>query len=313
MNEDDLARLGLSANVKAELEAARKTNGRFARRDKLKVDDYVKQVQAHQYGGTIGKESIETMPKTQIARTDVAANAREVNEGQLNNADRWQIASITGDVAALVANMSAVGAPLAAGLGLAGTGAQLISDIKRDGLDWGDVGSLALNLGLDAATLLPNAGVSSMAKIGRGLTKSAGLIKKVLMGVGAVRGVQGLTNIINGEGTLDDWKALSQGLLVGQRAIKSGRNLAATKYQAKNAKATPQTKEGIQKQYIEEFVAANKDKVQGTIKGMSAEGKVTNLSEAKTALKDVEGFSLPDKMASAKAAGSQVKGFFSSK
>lgn len=151
-----------------------------------------------------------------------------------------------------------------------------------------------------------------MAKIGRGLTKSAGLIKKVLMGVGAVRGVQGLTNIINGEGTLDDWKALSQGLLVGQRAIKSGRNIAATKYQAKNAKATPQTKEGIQKQYIEEFVAANKDKV-GTVKGVSAEGKVTNLSEAKAELQKFEGFSLPDKMASAKAAGSQVKGFFSSK
>lgn len=209
--------------------------------------------------------------------------------------------------------MSAVGAPVAAGLGLAGTGAQLVSDIKRDGFQMRDLGALAVNLGLDAATLLPNAGMSSMAKIGRGLTKSAGLIKKVLLGVGAVRGVQGLTNIINGEGTLDDWKALSQGLLVGQRAIKSGRNVAATKYQPKNAKTTPQTKEGIQKQYIEEFVAANKDKVQGTIKGMSAEGKVTNLSEAKTALKDVEGFSLPDKMASAKAASSQVKGFFSSK
>lgn len=208
--------------------------------------------------------------------------------------------------------MSAVGAPAAAGLGLAGTGAQLVSDIKRDGFQMRDLGALAINLGLDAATLLPNAGMSSMAKIGRGLTKSAGVIKKVLMGVGAVRGIQGLTNIINGEGTLDDWKALSQGLLVGQRAIKSGRNIAATKYQPKTAKTVPQTKEGIQKQYIEEFVAANKDKV-GTVKGVSAEGKVTNLSEAKAELQKFEGFSLPDKMASVEAAGNQVKGFFSSK
>ena len=312
MSKSDWEELGFTSDIKDKLYKELYKAKRSARRDAHFVEDY-NPVEKHQYGGTVGHSANVTLPDTKISRTDKTATARELEEGQLNDADYWQIGSIAGDVAALVANMSAVGAPVAAGLGLAGTGAQLVSDIKRDGFQMRDLGALAMNLGLDAATLLPNAGMSSMAKIGRGLTKSAGLIKKVLMGVGAVRGVQGLTNIINGEGTLDDWKALSQGLLVGQRAIKSGRNIAATKYQAKNAKTTPQTKEGIQKQYIEEFVAANKDKVQGTIKGMSAEGKVTNLSEAKTALKDVEGFSLPDKMASVKAAGSQVKGFFSSK
>lgn len=133
------------------------------------------------------------------------------------------------------------------------------------------------------------------------------------MGVGAVRGVQGLTNIINGKGTLDDWKALSQGLLVGQRAVKSGRNLAATKYNPKTPKTAPKTKEGIQKQYIEEFVAANKDTLPKTIKGISADGKVTNLSTAKSELKGVDGFSLPDKMASVQAKASEAAGIFSSK
>lgn len=255
---------------------------------------------------------MQHLPKTTVSSTKTPASAEELSEGKLNDADWWEIGSIAGNVAALVANMSAVGAPAAVGAGLLSTGAQLVSDIKRDGFQWGDIGSLAVNLGLDAATLLPNAGISSMAKIGKTLAKSAGLVKKVLMGVGAVRGVQGLTNILNGEGSLDDWKALSQGLLVGQRAIKTGRNIAATKYSPKNAKTAPQTKEGIQKKYIEEFIANNKDKV-GTIKGVSADGKVTNLSEAKAELKNFEGFSLPDKIASLQAAGSRAKGTFSSK
>jgi hypothetical protein len=209
--------------------------------------------------------------------------------------------------------MTGAGSIASAGIGLGSTAAQLVSDIKRDGFQWGDIGSLALNLGLDVVSLLPNAGTSMMAKLGRTVVKSAGLLRKVLMATGAVRGVQGLTNIVNGKGTLDDWKALSQGLLVGQRAIKSGRNIVATKYQPKATKAIPKTKEGVQKQYIEEFVAANKDTLPKTIKGISADGKVTNLSEAKSELKGVDGFSLPDKMAYVQAKANEATGMFSSK
>lgn len=313
MSKADWESLGFSKDLK-EILANEATNGsRWARRERHFVEDYTPQIEMHQYGGTVGMSSIQQMPNTKITDMDKAANARELSEGNLNDADYWQIASIAGNIGALIANMTAAGAPVGAGIGVGATAAQLVSDIKRDGFQWGDIGSLALNLGLDAATLLPNAGVSSIAKLGRTVTKSAGLLKKVLMGVGAVRGVQGLTNIVNGNGTLDDWKALSQGLLVGQRAIKSGRNIAATKYKPQTAKAAPQTKEGIQKQYIEEFVANNKSTLPQTIKGISANGKVTNLAEAKAELKGVDGFSLPDKMATVQAAGSNVRGMFSSK
>jgi hypothetical protein len=209
--------------------------------------------------------------------------------------------------------MTGAGSIASAGIGLGSTAAQLVSDIKRDGFQWGDIGSLALNLGLDVVSLLPNAGTSMMAKLVRTVIKSAGLLRKVLIASGAVRGLQGLTNTLNGQGTLDDWKALSQGLLVGQRAIKSGRNIVATKYQPKATKAIPKTKEGVQKQYIEEFVAANKDTLPKTIKGISADGKVTNLSEAKSELKGVDGFSLPDKMAYVQAKANEATGMFSSK
>jgi hypothetical protein len=316
MTEGDWQQLGFTAEEAKQLRdqfLAEANNGnRFTRRGKYLVRKRTP-VEFRQHGGTVGKSHIDTMSDVKVSSLSDAAGAEEILSGKLNDADWWQIGGIAADVGAVVANMSTVGTPVAVGLGLTGTGAQLVSDIKRDGLDWGDVGNLAVGLGLDALTLIPNAGVSSMAKIGKNLAKSAGLIKKVLMAVGAVRGVQGLTAILNGEGTLDDWKALSQGLLVGQRLGKDVRNIAATKYAPKNPKGAPKTKTDIQKQYIEEFVANNKDKVPANIEGVSAEGKVTNLTKAINDLKGMEGFSLPDKTAALQAKASNAKSMFSSK
>lgn len=283
---------------------------RFERQRDYIVPEYY--TPTMQKGGIVGTTKSDPL-KEGMRSLKETATIEDIYNGNLTDADYWQIASIVGDVAGAIGSLSGYGSTIGAIAGVAGTGAQLVSDIKRDGFDFGDIGSLALNLGLDAVTLIPVVGsAGQMAKIGKVVAKSAGLLKKLLMGVGAVRGLQGLTNIINGEGTLDDFKALSQGLLVSQRALKDVRNIAATKYVPKNAKVTPKTKEGIQKQYIEEFVAANKNKL-GEVKGVNAEGKVTNLSEAKAHLKDFDGFSLPDKIASVQAAGSKAKGYFSSK
>jgi hypothetical protein len=49
-------------------------------------------------------------------------------------ADKWQLASIAGDITSLLAAIPTGGNMVAAGAGLAGTGAQLVADIKRDGL-----------------------------------------------------------------------------------------------------------------------------------------------------------------------------------
>lgn len=70
--------------------------------------------------------------------------------------------------------------------GVAGTGMQFAADVSRDGLDWGDVGRGALNLGLDVLSFIPALGSAAKAgKVVRNIRRIGNTVLKALAVGGA--------------------------------------------------------------------------------------------------------------------------------
>lgn len=61
------------------------------------------------------------------------------------------------------------------GVGILGSLARFGADVKKDGFQWKDAGNLAINLGLDALTLIP--GLGAVGKVAKAGSKAAKLVK----------------------------------------------------------------------------------------------------------------------------------------
>lgn len=61
------------------------------------------------------------------------------------------------------------------GVGILGSLARFGADVKKDGFQWKDAGNLAINLGLDALTLIP--GLGAISKVAKAGSKAAKLVK----------------------------------------------------------------------------------------------------------------------------------------
>lgn len=199
----------------------------------------------HQSGGRINYGKVEnknidsSIKANKVGDSSKAASNAEVASGDLTKADKLQIASIAGDVAALVAAIPTGGNPVAGAIGYGSSLAQFGADISRDGFQFGDLGSLALNLGLDTISLLPGVGIAGkLGKTAKLVKNSAKVLKKALMLAGASRAVGAVGNIAAGKGTLDDWKALSTGLFAIKGIKNEVQGLTMTKYNGKAPKVT---------------------------------------------------------------------------
>lgn len=199
----------------------------------------------HQSGGRINYGKVEnknidsSIKANKVGDSSKAASNAEVASGDLTKADKLQIASIAGDVAALVAAIPTGGNPVAGAIGYGSSLAQFGADVSRDGFQFGDLGSLALNLGLDTISLLPGVGIAGkLGKTAKLVKKSAKVLKKALMLAGASRAVGAVGNIAAGKGTLDDWKALSTGLFAIKGIKNEVQGLTMTKYNGKAPKVT---------------------------------------------------------------------------
>lgn len=199
----------------------------------------------HQSGGRINYGKVEnknidsSIKANKVGDSSKAASNAEVASGDLTKADKLQIASIVGDVAALVAAIPTGGNPVAGAIGYGSSLAQFGADVSRDGFQFGDLGSLALNLGLDTISLLPGVGIAGkLGKTAKLVKNSAKVLKKALMLAGASRAVGAVGNIAAGKGTLDDWKALSTGLFAIKGIKNEVQGLTMTKYNGKAPKVT---------------------------------------------------------------------------
>ena len=104
--------------------------------------------------------------------------------GLTDASDKWANAATALDTASLGASFIPGYGNIVGGFtGIGGSAARFVSDIKRDGFDGGDIGRLALNLGLDALTFIPFIGsaakATKMGKAAKGLTKAGKNIDKV--------------------------------------------------------------------------------------------------------------------------------------
>lgn len=199
----------------------------------------------HQSGGRINYGKVEnknidsSIKANKVGDPSKAASNAEVASGDLTKADKLQIASIAGDVASLIAAIPTGGNPVAGAIGYGSSLAQFGADVSRDGFQFGDLGSLALNLGLDTISLLPGVGIAGkLGKTAKLVKNSAKVLKKALMLAGASRAVGAVGNIAAGKGTLDDWKALSTGLFAIKGIKNEVQGLTMTKYNGKAPKVT---------------------------------------------------------------------------
>ena len=163
------------------------------------------------------KSSITTTSKPVRA----AHKEKIIGDGtELTSADWAEIGALVGDTAALGATFIPLyGNAIGAATGIGASAASFYSDVKRDGLDWGDVGNLALNLGLDAATFLPGLGSGAKAiKIAKALKKSKSFAK--LMDAARLAGLT-----VSGAGVLSAAVTSWDKLQNGNWTIKDIRNI----------------------------------------------------------------------------------------
>lgn len=227
---------------------------------------YNRQVPKQQTGGLINwiSNDIErTTPKVETRDEKKAATTSQIKSGDLTAADKWQLGALAADLGALVAAIPTGGNPVAATLGVGSTATQFISDVKRDGLDWGDIGNAALGLGLDAISFLPGVGIAGKA------AKTARIIKRIkpLLTAGfSALGLSAALNSINKEGewTLDDYRNILmgvQGLIGGKRALDRTVGYKKTgKVADVSEKVTPEKLIDIQKKALDDVVSQHPGK-----------------------------------------------------
>lgn len=227
---------------------------------------YNRQVPKQQTGGLINwiSNDIErTTPKVETRNEKKAATTSQIKSGDLTAADKWQLGALAADLGALVAAIPTGGNPVAATLGVGSTATQFISDVKRDGLDWGDIENAALGLGLDAISFLPGVGIAGKA------AKTARIIKRIkpLLTAGfSALGLSAALNSINKEGewTLDDYRNILmgvQGLIGGKRALDRTVGYKKTgKVADVSEKVTPEKLIDIQKKALDDVVSQHPGK-----------------------------------------------------
>ena len=227
---------------------------------------YNRQVPKQQTGGLINwisKDTEKTTPKVETRDEKKAATTSQIKSGDLTAADKWQLGALAADLGALVAAIPTGGNPVAATLGVGSTATQFISDVKRDGLDWGDIGNAALGLGLDAISFLPGVGIAGKAaKIARIIKR----IKPLLTAGFSALGLSAALNSINKEGewTLDDYRNILmgvQGLIGGKRALDRTVGYKKTgKVADVSEKVTPEKLIDIQKKALDDVVSQHPGK-----------------------------------------------------
>lgn len=196
-----------------------------------------------------------------------------------------QLASIALDLGALI------GGPVGLISGVGGTAAQFAADVKRDGLDWGDVGYGILGLGLDALALIPGGAAAKLGKVGKNIKKVAPIIKGLLLTVGAADGVKGLNNILSGDYSIDDFRSVANGLMAAQGIRRKIGEINASKLKEISTPEAvkPKTADDFRNEYIDDFVKRNPNSTKfndGDVEWYDrSSGKITDYDKAAEGLK----------------------------
>lgn len=168
-----------------------------------------------------------------------SASMSDVFSGEsLSTADKADLTALALDVAGLASTAAfGVGNAVGAATGLGSTISTAIADYKRDDdWSWSDTGNLILNLGMDAATLIPGLGTMAKgAKVTKAIKTAAPILRKAFTALGLGTSLTALGKVMSGEElTINDWRLLANGL---NAVTGIGRNVAGKKLYTQKAGA----------------------------------------------------------------------------
>lgn len=168
-----------------------------------------------------------------------SASMSDVFSGEsLSAADKADLTALALDVAGLASTAAfGVGNAVGAATGLGSTISTAIADYKRDDdWSWSDTGNLILNLGMDAATLIPGLGtVAKGAKVTKAIKTAAPILRKAFTALGLGTSLTALGKVMSGEElTINDWRLLANGL---NAVTGIGRNVSGKKLYTQKAGA----------------------------------------------------------------------------
>ena len=168
-----------------------------------------------------------------------SASMSDVFSGEsLSAADKADLTALALDVAGLASTAAfGVGNAVGAATGLGSTISTAIADYKRDDdWSWSDTGNLILNLGMDAATLIPGLGTMAKgAKVTKAIKTAAPILRKAFTALGLGTSLTALGKVMSGEElTINDWRLLANGL---NAVTGIGRNVAGKKLYTQKAGA----------------------------------------------------------------------------
>lgn len=168
-----------------------------------------------------------------------SASMSDVFSGEsLSAADKADLTALALDVAGLASTAAlGVGNAVGAATGLGSTISTAIADYKRDDdWSWSDTGNLILNLGMDAATLIPGLGtIAKGAKVTKAIKTAAPILRKAFTALGLGTSLTALGKVMSGEElTINDWRLLANGL---NAVTGISRNIAGKKLYTQKAGA----------------------------------------------------------------------------
>lgn len=183
------------------------------------------------------KQKAESKGRTVEEQQIADRKPGSITSGDWTGADYTRLASIVADIGSIgAAYVPVYGTAVSAGLGIGSSLANYGADLSENGFKWGDLGGLAMNLGLDTVGLIP--GLGTAAKGSKMLKTAVKYIPKTLSLLAAYNytgpAIESMKKAMSSDAelTVDDWRNIAEGfklVLQGGKGIKRG-------VQAKNLK-----------------------------------------------------------------------------
>lgn len=177
--------------------------------------------------------------KGRTAEEQKAADRKpgSITSGDWTGADYTRLASIVADIGSLgAAYVPVYGTAASAVLGVGSSLANYGADVSENGFKWGDLGSLAMNLGLDTVGLIP--GLGTAAKGSKMLKTAVKYIPKTLSLLAAYNytgpAIESMKKAMTpgADLTVDDWRNIAEGF---KMVLQGGKGVKRT-VQARNLK-----------------------------------------------------------------------------
>lgn len=173
------------------------------------------------------KQKAESKGRTVEEQQTADRKPGSITSGDWTGDDYTRLASIVADIGSIgAAYIPGVGTMASAGLGIGSSLANYSADLSENGFKWGDLGNLAVNLGLDTVGLVP--GLGSAAKGSKILKTAAKYLPRVLATASLANAPEVYQSVKKAmtpgaDLTVDDWRNIAEGfkmVLQGGKGIK---------------------------------------------------------------------------------------------